>query len=113
MKYGWRNILFLILFGAVAFYVVSDYITSRSLSEEFKRELHRLDSISNQLESQQMSYDSLIITEQGKLEELEVKLGGIKDKTNQLNRMYKDLKDKADKYTPTQIDSFFRQRYKY
>jgi len=93
--------------------VLVDYFAMQSLSEDFKNEINKLDSLSNQLNNQQKAYDSLLKSEQTKLQEIEGKLQQVKENEAKLNKKFNDLRDKVGKYTPTQVDSFFRQRYKY
>lgn len=80
---------------------------------EFKNQLDDLNKTTAQYQVDQKRYDSLL-AEQGKLyAELDQKISMIKEKVTIVREYYHIKSTAIDKYTPTQVDSFLKSRYKY
>lgn len=83
------------------------------LPDDAKARLKALDNIIGQLEAKQKHYDSLLLDQQHIIDQLDVKIGGIKERTTIIKEYYHEVSGKVDNYKPSQIDSFFKDRYKY
>jgi len=80
---------------------------------EVKAQLDILNWTTAQYEVDQKRYDSLL-AEQAKIcVELDQKLSAIKEKVTIVREYYHIKSTAVDKYTPTQVDSFLKSRYKY
>lgn len=83
------------------------------IPDEIKSQLSDLSRITTQLQVSQKKYDSLLI-EQNKVSiELDSKISNIREKITIIREYYHEKTVAADKYTPSQVDSFFKNRYKY
>ena len=80
---------------------------------EYKHALDSLNRISIELVEKQKKSDSIISEYQMKVNEVDLKISNIKEKTTVVREYYYEKQKQIDKYTPTQIDSFFKNRYNY
>ena len=80
---------------------------------DLKKKIEDLEEQSKKLQQQQLSYDSLIRDQQGVIETLDYKIHNIKEKTTVIKEYYIKQQERVDTFTNTQIDSFFKVRYKY
>ena len=78
-----------------------------------KKKVKDLEEQSKKLEQQQLSYDSLIHAQQDVIGLLDYKIHNIKEKTTIIKEYYIKQQERVDTFTKTQIDSFFKARYKY
>lgn len=75
-----------------------------------------LDSIHNtikKLEDQQKNYDKAVLYQEQYINNLKSQIDTIKGKTVIVKEYYHDVITKIKNYSETELDSFFRQRYKY
>jgi hypothetical protein len=78
--------------------------------------VNRIDSLEKvniALQQQITKYDSINAVLESRVHDVDNKIGNIKEKTTIIKEYYRDKKQETSKYTPTQLDSFFRDRYKY
>jgi len=78
--------------------------------------VHRIDSLerANSILQQQISkYDSINNILETKVFEVDTKIGNIKEKTTIIKEYYKEKKQETANFTPSQLDSFFKNRYNY
>jgi hypothetical protein len=61
----------------------------------------------------QNQIDSTIAVYGIKVNEVDFQIDNIKEKTTIVREYYHEVGQQAGKYTPTQIDSFFKVRYNY
>ena len=104
------------LAGVVLLYVFMPEIFPAKKYQAPKELLNRIDSLekANQTLRQEFDdYDTMGIALQQEIENLDFRLGSIKGKTTIIKEIYKQKSDKVQSFTPTQVDSFFRDRYKY
>jgi hypothetical protein len=80
---------------------------------DLKNKIKALEEQSKKLEQQQLSYDSLIKDQQDIIETLDYKIHNVKEKTTVIKEYYIKQQERVDTFTNTQIDSFFKVRYKY
>lgn len=83
------------------------------LSPETEAKLDSLNVISQQLQATQVKYDSLLTEEEEVYKELDHKIDNIKERTTVIREYYHDQSQAINSYTPTELDSFFKQRYNY
>lgn len=104
--------IFCLLFFSVYFFI-SYFRNDNILPQDVKNAIDSLQNESNNLKRDQKIYDSLIKAENKKIEELDTRISSIKEKTLIVKEYYNQVKQEASSYTPTQVDSFFKERYKY
>jgi len=78
--------------------------------------INRIDSLekaNTALQQQILKYDSINAELETKVSEVDYRINNIKEKTTIIKEYYKDKKQETAKFTPTQLDSFFKDRYKY
>jgi len=78
--------------------------------------VHRIDSLERAnvaLQQQILKYDSINTILETKVSEVDYRINNIKEKTTIIKEYYKEKKQETAKFTPTQLDSFFKDRYKY
>lgn len=78
--------------------------------------VHRIDSLEKanvNLQKQILKYDSINAILESKVFEVDNKIGNIKEKTTIIKEYYTEKNQGVAKYTPTQLDSFFKDRYNY
>ena len=63
--------------------------------------------------NKQKQIDSVIQAYNSKIGELDIKISNIKEKTTIIKEYYHEVSQAADKFTPNQVDSFFKSRYNY
>ena len=80
---------------------------------DLKKKLADLEERSKKLEQRQLSYDSIIHNQQELIANLDYRIDNIKEKTTIIKEYYIKEQEKVATFTHTQIDSFFKSRYKY
>ena len=75
-----------------------------------------IDSLTNaniKLIEHQKQIDSTIKVYEAEVKEVDNQIDHIKEKTTIIREYYHEQSQAASSYTPTQVDSFFRNRYGY
>jgi hypothetical protein len=80
---------------------------------EIKASLDSLTAANKKLLESQQYMNNAISNYELKLNTLDSQIANIENKTVIINRYYNNIGQQVDKYTPTQIDSFFKKRYNY
>lgn len=80
---------------------------------EVQEQLKTLQHLTDSLQQNQKKYDTLIANQETVISNLDFRLKNIKEKTTIIREYYHEQSQAADKYTPTQVDSFFKSRYQY
>jgi hypothetical protein len=80
---------------------------------EYKHALDSLNRTNANLIAKQKEIDEIIAKHELELHGLDDKIGNIKEKTTIIREYYHEISGKVGKYTPTQVDSFFKARYNY
>ncbi len=102
------------LLSLVALYYIILLATRKpQLPAEVKAQLDSLNRVTQQLQANQVKYDSTIHSQEEIIEGLDTHINTIKEKTVIIKEFYHEQSQAASKYTPTQIDSFFKARYGY
>ena len=80
---------------------------------DLKASIDSLTLMNKKLIESQQHMDSTIMAYEFKLNTIDSQINNIENKTVIVNRYYNNLGQQVDKYTPSEIDSFFKQRYNY
>lgn len=80
---------------------------------DIKATIDSLTNVNKQLIEHQRQIDSTISVYETEVDKVDYELDHIKEKTTIIREFYHEEGKKADKYTPTQVDSFFKSRYNY
>jgi len=78
--------------------------------------VNRIDSLekaNKALEQKLDRYDSLELVLTTRVQEVDTRINNIKEKTTIIKEYYKEKKQETAAYTPSQLDSFFKDRYSY
>ena len=92
------------------------FITSSNQSNmpvDLKAKIDSLSQLDKQFAIQQRKLDSSIHVDEEYAKNLDTKIGSIKEKITIVREYYHEISQATSKYTPTQIDSFFKARYTY
>ena len=108
-----KNIIYVIV-GVVALYFIVQLATCNpKMPKELKASIDSLTTANKKLMESQQHMDSTITAYESKVEQIDNSISHIKNQTTIVNKYYNDLGQQVDQYQPTQIDSFFKQRYNY
>ena len=80
---------------------------------EIKASIDSLTAANKKLIESQQHMNNAISNYELKLNTLDSQIANIENKTVIINRYYNNIGQQVNKYTPTQIDSFFKKRYNY
>jgi hypothetical protein len=109
VKYVCVGILGLI----VMYYMILLLTPKPEMPTEDKAKIDALTQANILIKKRQDKLDSLIGTYQTKIDSIDTELGKVKEKTTIIREYYHEVGQKVDKFTPSQIDSFFKIRYNY
>jgi hypothetical protein len=102
------------IIGLVVMYYMILLLTPKpQMPLEDKAKIDALIQANIAIEKRQDSLDNLISTYQTKIDSINIELGSVKEKTTIIREYYHEVGQKVDKFTPSQIDSFFKIRYNY
>lgn len=98
----------LVLFGLL-------WITTRKpqMPADVKTTIDSLTNINKQLIEHQKQIDSTIDAYKAEVKQVDNQIDHIKEKTTIIREYYHEVSQQTEQYTPTQVDSFFKDRYKY
>lgn len=100
--------------GIIILYLAILISTSKpKLPTEIQSKLDSLELVTKRLEIQQHQYDSSVKVQQAIIDQLDFKIDHVKEKTTIIKEYYHEQSKAADRFTPTQLDSFFTKRYGY
>ena len=90
-------------------------VTTRKpqMPADIKATIDSLTTVNKQLLEKQKQIDSVITIYETKVNEVDFQIDNIKEKTTIVREYYHEVGQQAGKYTPTQVDSFFKSRYNY
>ena len=97
----------------VMYYMILLLTPKPQMSAEDKAKIDALTQANIAIEKRQDSLDNLIGIYQTKIDSIDTELGKVKEKTTIIREYYREVGQKVDKFTPSQIDSFFKIRYNY
>jgi len=98
----------IILFGII-------WLTTRQpkIPADIKSTIDSLTNVNKQLTEHQKQIDSTIDAYKAELKQVDNQIYNIKEKTTIIKEYYHEVSQQVEHYTPSQIDSFFHQRYNY
>ena len=108
-----------ILYGLVGLILVYIFLPELFPAKEYKPNqtlVNRIDSLeqkNKELEFYIMQFDSLQYEFDQQIIELNTRIDNSKGKTTIIREVYKDKGNTVRKFTPSQVDSFFKDRYNY
>jgi hypothetical protein len=90
-------------------------VTTRKpqMPADIKATIDSLTAANKDLLEKQKQIDSTIAIYKTKVNEVDFQIDNIKEKTTIVREYYHEVGQQAGKYTPTQVDSFFKSRYNY
>ena len=108
-----KNIIYAVV-GVIALYFLIQLATGNpKMPKELKASIDSLTLANKKLMESQQHMDSAIVAYEAEVEQIDNHINNIKNQTTVVNKYYSDLGQQVDQYQPTQIDSFFKQRYNY
>ncbi len=113
----YKNFFKYALYGAIGLFALYGFIFVVSLKPnmpaEIKATIDSLTAVNKQLIEHQKQIDSTIAVYEAEVNKIDYQVDHIKEKTTIVREYYHEVGQQAGKYTPTQIDSFFKSRYNY
>jgi predicted nucleic-acid-binding protein len=109
--------------GKIGFYIIGGllvlfgllWVTTRQpkMPADIKATIDSLINVNKQLIEHQKQIDSTIAIYETEINQIDNQVDNIKEKTTIVREYYHEVGQQAGKYTPTQVDSFFKARYNY
>jgi len=78
-----------------------------------KKQVDSLAKANAELQSKHQALDSAAKTYQDQIYDLDWKIDNVENNKTIIKEYYRDVSKKPARYTPKQVDSFFKKRYKY
>jgi uncharacterized membrane protein len=98
----------ILLYGLIYLFTKKDHIPA-----DLQATIDSLTNENKKLVEKQHQIDSTIKLYEAEVEQVDTKISDVKEKTTIIREYYHEQAQTADKYTPTQVDSFFKARYNY
>lgn len=98
----------ILLYGLIYLFTRKDHIPA-----DLKATIDSLTNANKALIEHQKQIDSTIKVYESQVHQVDTKIDGIKEKTTIIKEYYHEVSQATDKYTPSQVDSFFKARYGY
>ena len=113
VKKNYKTIL--IVIGSLFLLYGIIWIATRKpqMPTDYKNAIDSLKADNVALRGKQKQVDSTIASYQKQIFDLDYAIGNIKAKEVIIKEYYHEVSGKVDKFTPTQVDSFFKSRYNY
>jgi hypothetical protein len=91
------------------------WITTRKpqMPAEYKAAIDSLNKANAILAAEQKKLDSTITTYETKVDEVDIQIDNIKEKTTIVKEYHHEVIQQVNHYDATQVDSFFKSRYNY
>jgi hypothetical protein len=100
--------------GLILMYLMIYVFTPKpQLPLEYKHALDSLNRANAELIIKQKQIDSAIASYQSQIHDLDYAISNIQTKKTEIHNHYQIINEKVGKYTPNQVDSFFKSRYNY
>jgi len=112
-KSKWRYILYGIGGLIVLYFLIYLFSPKPQMPAEYKVIIDSLMVANKELEAKQLQIDSSIQVYESEVKAIDFQVDHIKEKTTIIREYYHEQSAAASAYTPTQLDSFFRNRYNY
>ena len=91
------------------------WVTTRKpqMPAEYKAAIDSLNKANAILAAEQKKLDSTITTYETKVDEVDIQIDNIKEKTTIVKEYHHEVIQQVNHYDATQVDSFFKSRYNY
>lgn len=106
-----KYIIFIVL-GLIVVYKMIEKFAPQPQYVDYKSTIDSLITANNELVKQQQILDSTIRSYEEKLNSIDSSIGDVKVGLNSVGTQYSAINRKINIFSPVQIDSFFRSRYK-
>jgi hypothetical protein len=106
-----KNIFFITIIFIILYFITCRNTNYNSI--DINSKIDSINLISKNLEVKQKQFDSLILLENLKINKLDSEIDGVSNKTIIIKEYYHEKISDINKYTTTQLDSFFSKRYGY
>ena len=108
------GITLVVLGGLVLLYFFIQLVTPKpGMPADIKATIDSLTNVNKQLIEHQKQIDSTIAVYETEINQIDYQVDHIKEKTTIVREYYHEVSQQTEQYTPTQVDSFFKARYKY
>jgi hypothetical protein len=110
-----RWILYSLIVLVLAYIFLPEFFPAKEYKPD-QTLVNRIDSLeqkNKELEFYIMQFDSLQFEFDQQIIELNTRIDNNKGKTTIIREVYKDKGNSARKFTPSQVDSFFKDRYNF
>lgn len=111
IKVNYKLMLYIALGLTVLYFFILVITPKPQITEDFKRKLDSLNLVTEQLKKQQLSYDSSIKANEKKIDNIDHQIDNVKEKTTIIKEYYHEQGKAVNNFTPSQLDSFFSNRY--
>lgn len=102
------------LFGLFILYYLIFFLTPRvKMSSEQKQQIDSLNLLIKKIELEQLKLDSNIFEYNKEINKIDLNVEKLKGEKIIIREIYHEKINNIDKYTDSQLDSFFTNRYKY
>lgn len=109
----YKHILYVILGLVVVYLMIYLFTPKPQILANYKASIDSLIKINNTLIERQSKLDNTLVIYNSKIDSIDGKIDSVKEKTIIIKKYYHEIRDRIDTFHSTQVDSFFKQRYKY
>lgn len=113
VKKNYKTTLYVLLGFAVMYGMIYIFTPKPQMPTNLKATIDSLTKVNEQLIKHQQQIDSTIGSINSNVSEVDLKISNIKEKTTIIREYYHEQATAASKFTPSQVDSFLKARYKY
>ena len=108
-----KHILYVIVGILLLFSIIWLSVRQPQMPKEYKDAIDALTKANKELVEHQKQLDSTIQVYENEVKQVDNQIDNIKEKTTIIREYYHEQSVAANNYTPTQVDSFFKNRYNY
>jgi len=113
IKKYYKEILLVLTIGVVIFILVKILTPAPDKSELLKYKLEQLDQNINKMKQLQLQLNDSISSYKKDIDKIDENISKIKSEKTTINNFYEQKKEKIEGMSKKEIDSSFKQRYKY
>lgn len=111
-KHG-KTVLYIIGGLAAMYLMIYLFTPEQEIPLKYKQALDSLNRANAELVAKQKQIDSTINTYKSHVDSLDLAISDLDVEKTEIHNHYGEMSEKAGKYTPNQVDSFFKARYNY
>lgn len=108
-----KTFLYIVVGLVVVYLMIYFFTPKQQMPLEYKHAIDSLNRSNAELIAKQKQIDSAISTYNHHIDSIDIAINNLDTKKTEIHNHYGEMGKKAGKYTPTQIDSFFKARYNY